>query len=801
MLTNYLKIAWRNIVKRKVLSIITTLCLAIGLTFSLIIGIYVVKQKNINSDLRNTSQQYLLKSNWKKEGMGLDITTLGPLAKTLHEEYPHLVSNYYRYNPVTNIISAGNRHFKEEIAIGDTTFVSMYGLPLLHGNPHRAFINNNSAVITASMAIRLFGTTEALGKVITMNTTLADQKQVYTVSAVLKDMPYNSVFSLVGDSYNVFVPTTGNNYYGTGDPAQSWDQLFEIGLVELQSGKTPEDLATPVKNVLKKYTSQDIQGALEVVFASVRNYHLDNPKVKNMILSLLLIAVFILLMAVINYVNIHIGTSTYRVKEIGLRKVFGSRKKQLITQFMTESLIITLLAAAIAILFYESLLGFFEGLLHTAFPHWWEFDTAYYLYAALLVLAVALVAGLYPAFVLSRFNMTNAVKGKMSSAQQGSFLRKSLLTTQFALATIVFIIALNVSRQMNYTFSKDLGYQKEGLMTITAFPKQWDSAGVKKMETIKEGLKQLSVVRNASISFEIPDRKPPNPIEIAVSPGNPAQNIFIGAMGADKEYAATFGIKLLSGAFFTQEGEAPFGDAVLNAAAVKEMGFDNSSVIGRQFAVTGFPAPITIRGVVADYNYSSLQEKIEPVIFLNYRDLQAFRYITVKLAATDMQQAISQVRDKWQALSPQSPFEYIFIEDKVKSLYRSELQLRSATTLASLLNLVIIFMGVFGVVSFTLTRRTREIGVRKVIGAKVKDIILLFIKDYFWPVALANIIAWPVAYMASAYWLQNYSYRIEQNVFTYLFAAVLLFGIVSVFITLQCMETARRNPVKALRTE
>ena len=252
MLKNYFTIAVRHLLRHKFFSAINILCLAIGITFSLIIGIYVLGQYNINASLKNVNNQYIVKSNWKVKEMGLDITTFGPLPKTLKEEYSSLVANYYRYNPVTNVVSAGDKYFKEDIAIGDTNFISMYGFPVLYGNRQRPFTDNNSAVITETMAMKLFGEKNVINKIISILTTQNGEKQDYKVSAVLKDIPYNSVTNLVGDTYNVFVPTEGNRYYAGGDPAQYWNSAYEVGMIELQPGKSPKDLEAAIETSISK---------------------------------------------------------------------------------------------------------------------------------------------------------------------------------------------------------------------------------------------------------------------------------------------------------------------------------------------------------------------------------------------------------------------------------------------------------------------------------------------------------------------------------------------------------------------
>lgn len=804
MFKNYFKIAIRHLTRHKLFSLINILCLSIGITFSIIIGVYVLNEEGVNGELKNVENQYIIKSKWKTKDMGLDITTLGPLAKTLRTEYPNLVADYYRYNPVTNVVSAGDKHFKQYIAIGDTTFVSMYGFPVLYGDPKQAFKNNNSAVITESLAQKLYGEKDALGQRISITTTVNNENQDYIVSAVLKDIPYNSVFNLVGDKgdrLGIFVSSVGNRYYQSGDGADNWNQLFEVGMVELKKGITPKDLEIPLKQILAKYTPETIQKNLEVQLAPVKNYYSGSDAVQKMITTLSIVAAFILLMAIINFVNINIGISSYRLKEIGLRKVFGSARKQLITQFITEALLLTFFAAIISLLLYELLRPTFANILNTTFKPFWKFSMDKFLLLFSLVFGIGFVSGIYPAFILSASNVILAVKGKIDSAEGGLVLRKTLLVIQFTLAIIVFISALFVSKQISYVFNKDLGYNKDQLMVITAFPKQWDSAGVKKMEYIKSGLEQFSFVKEASISFEVPNRKPPNAIDLVPVGGNISQPVFIGGTVADKDYAATFGLHLEAGSFFNHGGANIPGQLVLNESAAKALGYTSESAIGKQIKWVSANTTLTVSGVVKDYNYSSLQEKIEPVAFTNLEDALGYRFLTLKLNTSNMANAIKEVKDKWKSLSPNAPFDFTFMDQEFQSLYQSELQLRSAANVAAILNFVIVFMGIFGVVAFTLAKRSKEIAIRKVLGAEVRNIIFLFIKDYAWLILIANVIAWPLAYMVIHHWLQGYAYRITQNAMPYFFAGLIVFAIASVFITLQCFKTAGANPVKNLRSE
>ncbi|MET0466330.1 MAG: ABC transporter permease [Chitinophagaceae bacterium] len=799
MLKNYLKIAGRNLMRRKLFSLINILGLSVGIAFSLLIGVYIIQEKQVNAELKNADRQFVVKSEWKVMEMGLDITTVAPLPKAMKEEYPHLVSNYYRFNPVTNVVSAGDKHFKENIAIGDTTLVSMYGFPLLHGNSDHAFRDNNSAVITESMAMKLFGKTDVLNETISIAATTGEQLP-YMVSAVLKDLTKNSVTGLFGESYAVFVPTVGNRYYPGGDPAVSWQSIYEIGLLELQPGVTPAAMEAPFQQVLAKYADETMKTNLTVKLAPVRSYYLkdNNNAVQRVIVTLSLVALFIISMAVINFININIGTSTYRLKEIGLRKVFGGARSQLVIQYLTEAMVLTLISGVFSIVLYESLRPFFSQVLQASLLPSWHFSWLQAGFFVSLLLGVGLLAGIYPALVLSAVRISKAVKGKMDDSRGSMLLRKSLLVVQFSLAILVFICGLTISNQVSYIFNKDLGYNKEQVLIVTAFPKQWDSTGVKRMMAVREGLKQSPSVKAASLTFEIPDRKPPNALGLLAE--GMSQPVLIPSLNVDENYAGTLGLKLSAGVFFNDQGAHVPDQVVINESAAKAFGWTAESAIGKTLKMQ--PAnTFTVKGVVKDFNYSSFNEEIGPLAFFHVEDALSYRFFAVKVAGDDMTAAINSVKSKWKELLPNAPFDYFFMDDKFASLYASELRLKKATSLATVLNLFIVFMGVFGIISFTIARRNKEIAVRKVLGADIKSILLLFIKEYAWLILLANVIAWPLAYWFAHEWLQQYVYRIQQDLTPFFVAGLSVFAIAVVLIGVLSMKPATSNPVRNLRAE
>ena len=804
MIRNYLTIALRHLTRHKLFSVINIICLAIGISFSLLIGIYVLKEKSVDRNLRNLDDQYIIKSDWKVKDKGMDITTVGPLAKTMKEEYPNLVTNYYRYNPVGTVLSAGDKHFSVNIAIGDTTLVSMYGFPVLYGNPQNAFLNNQSAVITESMAIKLFGRMNVLNEAIYMQTAYNGEKQQYQISAVLKDIPPNSVTGLIGIDYEVFVPTIGNHFYNDKDPSEGWTSVYEVGMLELKPGISANDMEKPFKATLKKYAPADIYENLKVELAAVKDYYLQNNHGAHakMIMALSLIAIFILIMAIFNFVNISIGTSSYRLKEIGLRKVFGSGRRQLIAQYFTESIILVLVAGGIGVGLYQGLIPLFNQVLNTSLVSILKFNLSQWLLLTMLVLGIGFLAGIYPALVLSRSNIVLSIKGKLERAELGINLRKVLLVIQFSLAILVFICAMNISRQVNYFFHKDLGYSREQVMIINAYPKQWDSVGVARMKSIKEQLLTLPMVRNASICFEIPERKPPASLDMKAEGVKSAETIDIPATYADEDYASTFGLSMLEGHFF-RPGHEGFvsNEVVLNESAVRALGLETKHAVGRKIIIPSSKTEYTIRGVIKNYHYASLQEGIGPMAIIQMQEILAYRYMTLKLNPGNYGQIVAEIGKKWQKMAPEAPFDWFFMDDRFNKLYRSELQLQKATEIGTIQNLVIVFLGIFGLVAFTLARRSREMAVRKVLGATIRDIIWLFIRDYAGLIAIANLIAWPLAWVISNRWLENYVYRINQNMTTYLLVGSVVLFLSFLLIVIQCFKNAAASPVYSLRSE
>ena len=363
MLHNYIKIAWRNLVKHKFYTAVTIFGLAVGMTFSFLIGSYVWGELRVNGDLKNAEQQYILKSKWKQPNMGSEITAISALSKALKDDYPALVENYYRYDAITSTVSKGEKHFKEGIVIGDSTLLNMYGFPLLDGNAETALNTPNSIVIPKRIALKFFGKTEVVGQSLTLDSFSGDKK-AFMISAVLDDMPYNSISDLVNKETPIFMPPGSMAFFGRGN-LENWNNAFIVNFIELKPGVAKEALSKPIKQLLATHTSPDIYQNLEVELVPLKQFYREanDGLVQKTIVTLTIVGLFILVMAIVNFVNISIGSSGSRLKEIGVRKVLGSRKVQVIRQFLTESILISFIAMFISLVLYQAFRSVFGVIL------------------------------------------------------------------------------------------------------------------------------------------------------------------------------------------------------------------------------------------------------------------------------------------------------------------------------------------------------------------------------------------------------------------------------------------------------
>lgn len=804
MLKNYLKIAWRNLQKHTFHTFINVVGLACGLSFALAIGAYIWQESTFDSQLKNFNNQYVLQSEWKSPEMGMPITTLGSLPKALKEEYPDLVRNYYRFDGITCVLSYGDQTFNEEAALGDSTLLSMYGLPLLYGNAATALKDPFSLVITNDIALKYFGKTDVLGQQVNVKN-FRGETHPFTVTAVLDKLPKNSVTNLNESLDNkVFLSSKAVNFFNRN--LDSWQNAFIVGYVELVPGVSPEMLRQPMKDLLVKHAAEKVVNNLIPTLNPLSNYHLkkDNGLIEKMLFTLGCIAGFILLMAIVNFINLSINGSTSRLKEIGVRKVMGSSRKQLGFQFIGESVLMVCLAFFIAVLLYPFISPAFSAILGQELPKIYTFSYSIWLYIFLACLAIGLLAGLYPAFRLSALKTVNSVKGKIPRNIGNSSFLRSLVGFQFVIALSVFMAAGIISRQVSLFFSNNLGYDKESLITVKV-PRDWSETGLSHIKAVQQALKDLPQIENISLSYDTPGgqgQMATGVLNFAQDTGNEQSSVSAQYILADTSFAATYKIPMLAGKFLDDKINQDLAKVVISEKASQLLGFKNpSDALNQQVYLKPNDFPAKIVGVTKDFYAASMRDAQTPVIWTNIKADNLFRYFSIRLNAGNLGQHLTSIEKEWKKLLPDTPFEYQFMDESIDALYKTELQLKNAAYTATILSSLIVFLGIVGLVSLNVQKRRKEIGVRKVLGATVSGIISLFMKDLLITFIVATVIACPLVYLFVSKWLHNYSMQITLTPLFFIFPILLLALIAASIISLQTFKAAKSNPVNNLRDE
>ena len=802
MLKSYLKIAWRNLWKNKAFSIINIFGLSIGIAFSLLIGAYVWGELQVNRHLKDSDNQYIIQSKWKNPNMGFEFACAAELPKALKENYPGLVTNYYRFDGMTTNVSKGDKHFRESIQVGDSTLLNMYSFKLLQGNTNTALNDPFSVVITSRMAMKYFGRTDVVGQLLSFENFSGD-KHDFTVSGVLGAIPKNSVTTLnVHNISDFFFNADAAKYFKRN--LTGWANTDVIDYVELKKGANPKAVENAMIVLLHKNAPEQISKNLTPYLVALKDYNMiaEGGIVKKMTYTLSCIALFILLMAIINFVNICIGRASGRMREMGIRKVMGGLRKQLIWQFLAESTLIVMMAMIVALVVYSIARPYLSDVLGKDIMGLFSFPVYFIPVPFVFALIVGMLAGIYPALVLSSLKSVDSLKGKLASVKESVFFRKSLVVFQFVTASIVLIGAVIVSQQVNLFFSNNLGYNKDYVI-YSQLPRDWSPKGVQRMEAIRYQLGQIPQVSNVTLSYEIPDGANAGNYPVYRRGANPSQPIVTQGLNVDNQYASTYNIPLKAGRFFKPVfNAADSTDVVINETQAKALGFKSADeAIGQKIMSPGNPVASTICGVTADFHFGSMQAKILPITFSNVNYNAYYRYFSIKLKPGDIQQSLSVLQKKWAELMPGAPFEYKFMDDALKSVYATELQLKKAAYIATFLAVIIVLLGVLGLISLSIQKRTKEIGIRKVLGSSVPGIISLFMKDFMGVVLIAGLIACPLAYFMMQKWLDDYAYKINISLSPFIFSIALLTGITALLIMLQTIKAAFANPVKSLRSE
>lgn len=804
MFRNYCKTAWRNLRKTPSITLINAIGLAVGFGFLFLTAAFIWREYHVNAIVPENERVLVLKSKWKEPGMGLEFTTLAPIAKALYENYPQWVEHYYHHDGINSIVSHGERRFSETLQPGDPTFLEIFGFELLHGSPTGALDAPFTLVLTASKAEKYFGRTDVVGESLQIQS-FSGAENAFEITGVLKDLPYNTVTYYNNGINEIFLSAASLDFFGREEAFESWQNPYVISYVKLQEGIAQESLQAPIQELIRANTPPEIHENLEIYTIPLKDYYLqlDNQTARRMMYTMGFIALFILFMAVVNFINTSVSNSLTRLKETGLRKILGGNRRQIILQYLVETGLFSGLAALTGLLLYGLARPVFSMILGKPIPSLSAFPVALGLFPVLVAFLVGVLAGCYPALVLSRQPSVTAMQGKLKAVREKKSLRRALLGLQFTTAIIVFVGAVVVHQQVAYFFNTDLGYDRESVIVLRT-PRDWTEAGVQKMEMARNEFVRMPEIAEATFSFEIPDGQSGSISNQLYRLGqNATEAITTTSLMTDANYLDTYGMEMAAGKFFDRSGSpANRTTMILNETAAHALGWDDpQAAIGEQLILNGNEEAFRVSGVIRDFHFNTLHEAIRPMFFMHVSNAQIFRYLSFKIKPENLGSTIAAIRQKWTALFPEAPFDYQFMDDTLAGRYQNELQLKKATQAATLVALLIVLLGVIGIVLLAITRKTKEIGIRTVLGASMNQIIWLFGKEFFWVILLANLIAWPVSWALLQAWLAHYAYQIEISGMNFILTGILVGLLTGLVVFWLVRKTMKMNPALALRNE
>jgi putative ABC transport system permease protein len=780
MIRNYLKTAWRNLLKNKFYSIINIVGLTFGLAIGILILLWVQDELSFDSFHKKGANIYRLEL-FGGTGASRQIwpTTPYPMGGFVKQQLPDVIDEVRITGTDFSLYTYNNKVFSDENAVlADPSFFTVFSFPIIEGNAKNPFANNNSVVITKKTAEKFFGNQNPIGKVI-----ITDTKQSLTVTAVMEDYPANSSMQ-----YDMIMPM---NYLIALHPDLNHDfdnYSFKTFLL-LRPGTDLKSLSTKIRNIHLANRASDTDA--DYLLLPLSKMHLYNADLTDAgigtVRIFVIVALLILVIACINYVNLSTARSMLRSKEISMRKIIGAAKSQLFFQFIVETAVMFLFATILALGLIYVLMPSFNILsgkqlvFNIGDYHVWGI-------IALTILGTLLASSIYPAMLLSSFEPLKALKGKISAGVGDVMFRKILVVTQFVFSIVLIIGTIVITSQLKYIYSKDLGYDKSH--TFSFFMRNmgphYDAV---KAELLKQpGIQAVTrsnsyIVQRNSISGD-------NDWEGKL----PKQTLIVHPIAIDKDFLSFFKMKLVAGNGFTGV-PSDSTKLILNETAIKQIGYTNP--IGRTFRMWKFKG--TIIGVAKDFHFASMKQKIEPAVFYYFPNFMGRIYI--KTNGRDAAKAIAAAQAQFKQYNAQYPFNYTFLDDSFNDLYKGETREGQLFDYFSGIAIFISCLGLFGLAAFTAQVRTREIGVRKVLGASVNNIVGLLAADFVKLVFIAIIVASPVAWYAMNKWLQAYAYRITIQWWVFAAAGVIAILIAFITISFQSIKAAVMNPVKSLRSE
>jgi len=799
MIKNYLKVSIRNLLKHKGYAFINILGLAVGIAASVLIFLYITNEMSYDKFHEKADRTYRITADWSNKGDSR-IHQLGTpfiLAQTIREKYPQVEAITQLSGPLGDVIVRyRDNAFKEtEAFCAEPSFFDVFSFPLLKGNPETSLKDPNMLVMTQSLAKKYFGDEDPMGKTIEMQA--SGDKLFFQITGVMEDIPQNSHFRfdmLISMKTVYPEPSMGwtwNNYttYVTLQEAVTQslmeEKLVEIDKVHFRGGAEHIPWIWTLEPLTRIHLHSDL------VTGNQPNGSMAYVRLFT------IVAVLILLIAGINFVNLATARSTRRAKEVGLRKVVGSLRRQLIQQFLSESILMSLIALVFAVILIQAALPFYRNLTGKTLALSY-FGNPFVILGLLgLALCVGILAGLYPAFFLSSFKLTNVLKGSpLASRGRGAlFLRNGLVVFQFAMSVLLIIGSLVIFRQLEYIKNQRLGFDKEHVVIIH----NADTLGGQ-LEAYMERLKRQSDVLGVTAVRSVPGRGSPN-WGIGVEGIELERPLNMNFMTCDQDFADVLNIKMLEGRFMSRDFPADVDSVVINKKAAEYFGIENP--VGKKLRIWWTEKDLTIIGIIDNFHFESLHRYVRSMGYLLPEAIDSTQkpYLLVKIKSQVTSGVLSNLQKTWESMSAGLPFEFTFLDDKVNSLYQNDNRAGKIVTLFSCLAIFVSCLGLFGLAAFVAEQRTKEIGVRKVLGAPLSNIMWLLIGQFVKWVIVANLIAWPVGYWIMNRWLQGFAFRASLSLWIFLASGLAALAIAALTVSSQVIKAALANPAESLKYE
>jgi putative ABC transport system permease protein len=807
MIRNYIKTAFRNLLKNKGFTAINILGLALGLATCLLIVFYVFDELSFDRFNTKADRIYRVNENVKFGGNeGIYAECPAPTAAALKGDFPEIEQVARFRQRGGNQVKKGNQNIQEDnMVYADNAIFDVFTLPMIDGNPGNALKETHSVVITEKMALKYFNNTKAAGKVLTFNDT-----SLYKVTGVIKNIPKQSHFNF---DFILSMPSLAES------KEDAWFSSNFDTYVLFRPGIDYKKFEAKLPEFLKKHAEPQLQSILHMTFAKLEQtgdyfrlslipllkIHLESNTKYDMgskgdikiVYIFSAIAIFILLIACVNFMNLSTARSANRAKEVGVRKVLGSSRKYLIAQFLTESVMVTLVSAIIAVAIAWAFLPLFnqvsaKELTITPQIIGWLLPVM-----IVFIIVVGCLAGSYPALFLSGFQPIEVLKGKLAAGFKGGVFRSSLVVFQFSISIFLIIGTIVIYNQLKYIQNKDLGYDRDHVLIVNQV---WTLGN--KAKTFKQEVKQLAGVKGVTMTGFLPTSGYNNNSSLFKDPVLDSKRAIQSSIwNVDEDYIPTLGIKLKAGRNFSVDMKTDSSAIIINEAAAQLLGFTNPTNQLLYLPMDNkakVMKPFHVIGIIKDFNFKSLRENVTPLVLFDSEDTGA---LSIRINSADVPALLEQVKAKWRAVSPNLQISYSFMDEDFDNNYRTEQRIGKIAISFTSLAIIIACLGLFGLAAYAAEQRTKEIGIRKVLGASLTGIVGMLSKDFITLVIIAILIAAPCAWWAMHSWLQGFAYHQTFQWWIVVMAGIAAVLIAFITISFQSIKAALANPVKSLRSE